>query len=77
MFSERSWLEQGYKVGELVVPLARNFNNASINLESGSSTMVREMPKIIWKYWLNLQISILILRIIDVTIYLSLCCTYV
>ncbi|KAL2513622.1 LMBR1-like membrane protein [Forsythia ovata] len=35
---ERSWLEQGYKVGDLVVPLARNFNNASIDLESGSTT---------------------------------------
>ncbi|CAA2993521.1 LMBR1 domain-containing 2 homolog A-like [Olea europaea subsp. europaea] len=41
---ERSWLEQGYKVGELVVPLARNFNNASINLESGSSTRKAKAP---------------------------------
>ncbi|CAA2993520.1 LMBR1 domain-containing 2 homolog A-like [Olea europaea subsp. europaea] len=42
---ERSWLEQGYKVGELVVPLARNFNNASINLESGSSTRFLQKAK--------------------------------
>ncbi|MED6158470.1 hypothetical protein PIB30_033003 [Stylosanthes scabra] len=29
---ERSWLEQGHKVGELVVPLARNFNGVDIEL---------------------------------------------
>ncbi|KAJ7956781.1 LMBR1 domain-containing protein 2-like A [Quillaja saponaria] len=33
---ERSWLEQGHKVGEQVVPLARNFNN--IDIESGSKS---------------------------------------
>lgn len=32
---ERSWLEQGSKVGEHVVPLARNFNNTDV--ESGSN----------------------------------------
>ncbi|KAL0335086.1 UNVERIFIED_CONTAM: LMBR1 domain-containing protein 2B, partial [Sesamum radiatum] len=37
---ERSWLQQGHKVGELVVPLARSFNNATIDLESGSHGMV-------------------------------------
>ncbi|KAL2490973.1 LMBR1-like membrane protein [Abeliophyllum distichum] len=42
---ERSWLEQGYKVGDLVVPLARNFNNASIDLESGSTTTVPHKTK--------------------------------
>ncbi|XP_017969356.1 PREDICTED: LMBR1 domain-containing protein 2 homolog A isoform X2 [Theobroma cacao] len=31
---ERSWLEQGHKVGEQVIPLARNFNGADI--ESGN-----------------------------------------
>ncbi|KAK7311116.1 hypothetical protein RJT34_09035 [Clitoria ternatea] len=36
---ERSWLEQGHKVGEQVVPLARNFNN--IDIESGNSFMER------------------------------------
>lgn len=35
---ERSWLEQGHKVGEQVVPLARNFNN--IDIESGDNFMV-------------------------------------
>lgn len=36
---ERSWLEQGRKVGDNVVPLARNFNNTDI--ESGdNSSMV-------------------------------------
>lgn len=34
---ERTWLEQGRKVGEHVIPLARNFNDASLDLESGSS----------------------------------------
>ncbi|XP_028776553.1 LMBR1 domain-containing protein 2 homolog A isoform X2 [Neltuma alba] len=36
---ERSWLEQGHKVGEQVVPLARNFNN--IDIESGDNLMER------------------------------------
>ncbi|KAJ4967339.1 hypothetical protein NE237_019188 [Protea cynaroides] len=31
---ERSWLEEGRKVGEHVIPLARNFNNVSMDLES-------------------------------------------
>lgn len=39
---ERSWLEQGHKVGDLVVPLARNFQNASLDLESGSNNTVHE-----------------------------------
>ncbi|KAK6120010.1 hypothetical protein DH2020_046250 [Rehmannia glutinosa] len=33
---ERTWLEQGRKVGEHVIPLARNFNGMSVDLESGS-----------------------------------------
>ncbi|CAI9104076.1 OLC1v1002687C1 [Oldenlandia corymbosa var. corymbosa] len=37
---ERSWIEQGHKVGELVIPLARSFSNTSIDLESGSSHKV-------------------------------------
>ncbi|KAA8536432.1 hypothetical protein F0562_028910 [Nyssa sinensis] len=37
---ERSWLEQGHKVGELVIPLARNFNNANMDLETASNSMV-------------------------------------
>ncbi|CAK7354602.1 unnamed protein product [Dovyalis caffra] len=36
---ERSWLEQGLKVGEHVVPLARNFN--SVDVESGSNNTDR------------------------------------
>ncbi|CAA0821005.1 LMBR1-like membrane protein [Striga hermonthica] len=32
---ERMWLEQGHKVGEHVIPLARNFNDVSLDLESG------------------------------------------
>ncbi|KAJ4953272.1 hypothetical protein NE237_030104 [Protea cynaroides] len=31
---ERSWLEQGRKVGEHIIPLARNFNNISMDMES-------------------------------------------
>ncbi|PKA59462.1 hypothetical protein AXF42_Ash016486 [Apostasia shenzhenica] len=33
---ERSWLEQGHKIGEQVIPLARNFNSVSIDFESGN-----------------------------------------
>lgn len=33
---ERSWLEQGRKVGEHVLPLARNFNNTNMDVESAS-----------------------------------------
>ncbi|KAH9299722.1 hypothetical protein KI387_031404, partial [Taxus chinensis] len=36
---ERTWLEQGHAVGEQVVPLARNFNNLSEDVEADS------MPK--------------------------------
>ncbi|XP_048232649.1 LMBR1 domain-containing protein 2 homolog A isoform X2 [Ricinus communis] len=36
---ERSWLEQGQKVGEHVIPLARNFN--SVDIESGSNNAER------------------------------------
>ncbi|KAK9713087.1 hypothetical protein RND81_06G001900 [Saponaria officinalis] len=32
---ERSWLEQGHRVGEQLFPLARNFNNVSLDVESG------------------------------------------
>lgn len=37
---ERSWIEQGHKVGELVIPLARNFHNVTVDLELGSSSKV-------------------------------------
>ncbi|XP_057786585.1 uncharacterized protein LOC131004033 [Salvia miltiorrhiza] len=33
---ERTWLEQGRIVGEHVIPLARNFNDVSLDLETGS-----------------------------------------
>ncbi|KAG1366548.1 LMBR1 domain-containing protein 2 [Cocos nucifera] len=33
---ERSWLEQGCKVGEQVIPLARNFNGTSVDVESAT-----------------------------------------
>ncbi|KAL5556483.1 hypothetical protein UlMin_038719 [Ulmus minor] len=36
---ERSWLEQGSKVGEHVIPLARNFNGSDV--ESGSNSTDR------------------------------------
>lgn len=38
--TERTWLEQGRKVGEHVIPLARIFNGASLDLESGSNNIV-------------------------------------
>ncbi|KAM3742396.1 hypothetical protein ACB098_07G067100 [Castanea mollissima] len=36
---ERSGLEQGHKVGEHVIPLARNFNNVTIDIEPGSNNV--------------------------------------
>ncbi|KAG2654173.1 hypothetical protein PVAP13_1NG492900 [Panicum virgatum] len=38
---ERSWIEQGYKVGEQVIPLARNFNGVSTDIESQNVPLVR------------------------------------
>eukprot|EP00262_Sarcandra_glabra_P002772 TRINITY_DN13167_c0_g2_i1.p1 TRINITY_DN13167_c0_g2~~TRINITY_DN13167_c0_g2_i1.p1 ORF type:complete len:592 (-),score=99.56 TRINITY_DN13167_c0_g2_i1:326-1990(-) len=38
---ERSWLEQGRKVGEQVIPLARNFNNMSVDVEAPSVALVK------------------------------------
>lgn len=35
---ERSWIEQGHNVGKLVIPLARNFHNVTMDLEAGSSS---------------------------------------
>lgn len=40
---ERSWLEQGCKVGEQVLPLARNFNNTIVDVESGNKSLEREI----------------------------------
>ncbi|PAN08329.1 hypothetical protein PAHAL_1G403500 [Panicum hallii] len=37
---ERSWIEQGYKVGEQVIPLARNFNGVSTDIESQNVPLV-------------------------------------
>ncbi|XP_020082431.1 LMBR1 domain-containing protein 2 homolog A isoform X2 [Ananas comosus] len=36
---ERSWLEQGCKVGEQVIPLARNFNSTTTDVESGNPSL--------------------------------------
>ncbi|KAJ0981413.1 hypothetical protein J5N97_009668 [Dioscorea zingiberensis] len=35
----KTWIEQGRKVGEQLIPLARNFNNAAEDIESGNITM--------------------------------------
>ncbi|CAL9175505.1 unnamed protein product [Musa hybrid cultivar] len=43
---ERSWLEQGRKVGEQVVPLARNFNGTDVDVESGSSPPGKEVLEV-------------------------------
>ncbi|GMH05928.1 hypothetical protein Nepgr_007768 [Nepenthes gracilis] len=38
LHKERSWLEQGHRVGEQVIPLARNFNSISMDdVESGTN----------------------------------------
>ncbi|KAM7482309.1 hypothetical protein LguiB_006892 [Lonicera macranthoides] len=43
---ERSWLEQGHKVGELVIPLARNFNNTDMDLEFSSDITASAETKV-------------------------------
>eukprot|EP00268_Persea_americana_P031761 TRINITY_DN3102_c0_g1_i9.p1 TRINITY_DN3102_c0_g1~~TRINITY_DN3102_c0_g1_i9.p1 ORF type:complete len:794 (+),score=142.43 TRINITY_DN3102_c0_g1_i9:325-2706(+) len=40
---ERSWLEQGSKVGEHVIPLARNFYNTTADVESSSSSLDKDV----------------------------------
>lgn len=51
-FPERTLIEQGRKVGELVIPLARNFGDLSMDLEVGSNTSVSVHPleiiSVIW-----------------------------
>ncbi|KAL3538680.1 hypothetical protein ACH5RR_002046 [Cinchona calisaya] len=42
---ERAWLEKGHKVGELIIPLARNFNNTSMDLESATNHPVYQESK--------------------------------
>ncbi|KAK6923793.1 LMBR1-like membrane protein [Dillenia turbinata] len=42
LLKERSWLEEGRKVGEHVIPLARNFNNVSEDIESGGNGSVQD-----------------------------------
>ncbi|GJR05696.1 LMBR1 domain-containing protein 2 homolog A-like protein [Tanacetum coccineum] len=37
---ERSSLEKGHKVGELVIPLARYFNGAHVDIESGTDSTI-------------------------------------
>ncbi|CAN6246027.1 unnamed protein product [Urochloa humidicola] len=37
---ERSWIEQGCKVGEQIIPLARNFNGVSADVESQNMPLV-------------------------------------
>ncbi|KAK9163910.1 hypothetical protein Syun_004812 [Stephania yunnanensis] len=39
---ERSWLEQGRNIGDHVIPLARNFNDATTDIESGSNSMDKD-----------------------------------
>jgi hypothetical protein len=40
---ERSWIEQGCKVGDQIIPLARNFNGVSTDIESQNVPLVRRM----------------------------------
>ncbi|KAG6406769.1 hypothetical protein SASPL_134379 [Salvia splendens] len=42
---ERSWVEQGHKVGELIVPLARNFHNVTVDLESGGNNVIPQIRR--------------------------------
>ncbi|XP_020586630.1 LMBR1 domain-containing protein 2 homolog A-like isoform X2 [Phalaenopsis equestris] len=43
---ERSWLEKGYNVGEQVIPLARNFGNFSVDLESGNVSLDKDATEV-------------------------------
>ncbi|PSS21491.1 LMBR1 domain-containing protein 2 A like [Actinidia chinensis var. chinensis] len=40
---ERTWIEQGREVGELVIPLARDFSSTDIDVESGTNSMDRNV----------------------------------
>ncbi|GFY94056.1 LMBR1-like membrane protein [Actinidia rufa] len=40
---ERTWIEQGRAVGELVIPLARDFSSTDIDVESGTNSMDRNV----------------------------------
>ncbi|KAK3155337.1 hypothetical protein QOZ80_2BG0201930 [Eleusine coracana subsp. coracana] len=40
---ERSWIEQGCKIGEQVIPLARNFNGVNTDIESQKVENIVEM----------------------------------
>lgn len=42
-YTERTWLEQGCTVGEHVIPLARNFNDVSLDLESDGRIKVCDL----------------------------------
>ncbi|XP_022744591.1 uncharacterized protein LOC111295372 isoform X4 [Durio zibethinus] len=44
---ERSWLERGHTVGEHVIPLARNFNGLSIDIEPGSTNTKRVLKDMV------------------------------
>jgi hypothetical protein len=43
LFPERSWIEQGCKVGEQIIPLARNFNGVNTDIESQKVPLVLRM----------------------------------
>ncbi|KAK9048827.1 hypothetical protein SSX86_032206 [Deinandra increscens subsp. villosa] len=43
---ERSSLEKGHEVGELVIPLARHFNGTSVDIESGSDSTVAVQSRV-------------------------------
>lgn len=71
IFTERSSLEQGLKIGEHVIPLARNFNGVDMDLESGERDKVCGY---IWNLNELLLLLLLLLRrllIIIITKYLK------
>ncbi|MBA0682879.1 hypothetical protein Goari_024567, partial [Gossypium aridum] len=37
---ERAWLERGHRVGEHIIPLARNFSSMNVDIEPGSNNMM-------------------------------------
>lgn len=48
LLTERSSIAKGHKAGELVIPLARYFNDTATDIESGSTSVVSDLPLFIY-----------------------------
>ncbi|KAA3482530.1 LMBR1 domain-containing protein 2-like protein isoform X1 [Gossypium australe] len=43
LHKERAWLERGHRVGEHIIPLARNFSSMNVDIEPGSNNTYQHM----------------------------------